>query len=284
VFDDGKVKPKRTSDTGFIHRLNATFKPTERVMMYATWSKGFRPGGINRRAALLPYAADFLTNYELGWKTTLGPVRWNGAVYHQRWDNLQFSFLGESSLTVIQNGRDAKINGIETDLNYVAGGLTLNAAGALTDAKTSGNICNQATGNADCSGEDDYVVTPSGSRLPVTPKYKVAGTARYSWPMQLGRAHVQASIAHQGSASADIRRDVGGGTNPNDFLGKIRASTTVDLFGGLDWGQYNFELFAKNLFDERNDLSRFVVCSVCTRTKVVTGRPRTIGFRVGAKF
>ena len=67
------------------------------------------------------YDADFLINNEIGWKTTFGPVRWNGAVYHQIWEKFQFSFLGENSLTVVQNGRDARINGIETDVNYTCG-------------------------------------------------------------------------------------------------------------------------------------------------------------------
>jgi len=290
IFEDGEAKPKRTKDDGFIYRLNGTWKPVEDIMFYATWSKGFRPGGINRRAALPPYAADFLINYELGWKTSFGPVRWNGAVYHQRWKKFQFAFLGENSLTVIQNGRDANINGLETDVNYVAGGLTLNAAAAYTDAKTKGNICNFAGGNAECSGldasgDDDFIVTPSGTRLPVTPRFKMSATARYAWPVSIGRAHVQAGLTHQSSASADIRRDMdGSGTNPNDFLGRIRAATLVDLFAGFDWRSYNLELFATNVFDERNERSRLVVCSVCTRTKIVPGRPRTIGLRLGAKF
>ncbi len=288
IFENGKVKPKRTKDNGFTHRLNAQFKPNDDMMFYATWSRGFRPGGINRRAALAPYAADFLTNYELGWKTSFGPVRWNGAVYHQVWKKFQFSFLGENSLTVIQNGRDARINGIETDVNYVRGGLTLNAAAAYTDAKTKGNICNSSEGNADCSGLDaggnpDFIVTPSGTRLPVTPKFKMSATARYSWPVSVGRAHVQAGLSHQGSAGADIRQG-GEGTNPNDFLGRIRGSTLVDLFAGFDWQQHHIELFSTNVFDRRNELSRFVVCSICTATKIVPGRPRTIGIRFGTKF
>jgi outer membrane receptor protein involved in Fe transport len=259
-------------------------------MFYATWSKGFRPGGINRQPGLAGYDPDFLINYELGWKTNFGPVQWNGAVYHQLWESLQFSFLGENSLTVVQNGRDAKINGIETDVSYVAGGLSLRAAAAYTDAKTKGNICNFAGGNSDCSGLDasgdpDFIVTESGTRLPVTPKFKMSATARYSWPMWAGRTHVQAGLAYQGSAAADIRRDVdGGGTNPNDFLGRIKSSTLVDLFAGYDWQNYNIELFATNIFDERNELSRFVVCSICTATKIVPGRPRTFGLRLGAKF
>jgi iron complex outermembrane recepter protein len=115
----------------------------------------------------------------------------------------------------------------------------------------------------------------------------MAATARYSWPISVGRAHVQAGLTHQSSAEADIRHNIGDDEdpiNPNDFLGRIRASTLVDLFAGFDWQRYNFELFATNIFDQRNELSRLVVCSICTATKIVPGRPRTIGFRVGAKF
>lgn len=298
---NGELKPRRNKKSGFIHRLNAQWKPREGLMFYATWSRGFRPGGINRQPNSPAYDADFLTNYELGWKTSFGRLRWNGAIYHQIWKTFQFSFLGENSLTVIQNGRDAKINGIETDINYVAGGLTLNAAAAYTDAKTKGNICNLIFDEAkDCSGVFpnptkpgkfifDYIVTPSGTRLPVTPKFKISATARYAWPMGPGRAHVQAGIAHQSSASVDIRRNIGSLTdplNPNDFLGRQKASTLVDLFAGYSWSKYTAEIYGANIFDERNQLSRFISCNIdyCRRNHIVPGRPRTIGIRFGLKF
>ena len=149
---DGKLVPRRSKGDGFIHRLNAQYKPIEDVMLYATWSRGFRPGGINRQPNAPAYDPDYLTNYELGWKTTFGPIRWNGAIYHQDWKRFQFSFLGENSLTVIQNGRDARVRGIETDVGYTGGGFTLNAAAAYTDAKTADNICNDIRDEAeDCS-------------------------------------------------------------------------------------------------------------------------------------
>lgn len=285
---NGQAVPRRIKGSGHIHRLNVQWKPNEHIMTYATWSRGFRPGGINRQPDTPGYAPDFLTNYEAGWKTNFlgNRIRWNGAVYHQRWRGFQFSYLGPNSLTVIQNGRDAKINGIETDFNYVAGGLSLTAAAAYTNAKTSGNICHAAIvvdPSPTCSGLDtkgnaDYIVTPSGSRLPVTPKFKASATARYSWPMWTGKAHVQSVVAYQGSAPSDIR------PGQAALVGKIRSSTLVDLFLGYDWSKYSAEIFATNLFDKRNDLSRFVNCSICTQVKIVPGRPRTIGLRFGTHF
>ena len=291
--EDGKLVPRRSKGSGFIHRLSGQYKPNDDMMFYATWSRGFRPGGINRQPTAPAYEPDYLTNYELGWKTTFGPFRWNGAIYSQVWKKFQFSFLGANSLTVIQNGRDAKARGIETDIGYTGGGFTLNAAAAYTDAKTKGNICDSILDDEDCS--DSGVVTPSGTRLPVTPKFKLATTARYAWPMGPGRAYVQGGVAYQSSASSDVRQDsfacgplfgddFCGSINPNDMVGRIRSSTLVDLFTGYNWGNYSVELFAKNVFDERNDVSRFVVCSICTQTKIVPGRPRTIGIRAGMKF
>jgi outer membrane receptor protein involved in Fe transport len=216
-------------------------------------------------------------------------LRWNGAIYHQIWDKIQFSFLGENSLTVTLNGRKARINGAETDVSYIAGGLTLNASAAYTDAKTKGNICDQAVSvdpSKDCSGDDDFIVTPSGTRLPVTPKFKMAATARYAWDMWTGKAHVQAGIAHQSSAGVELRQNVGDAddpVNPNDAFGRIKSSTLVDLYVGYDWSKYNLELFATNVFDDRNEISRGTACGVC-RIRIIPGRPRTIGLRLGAKF
>jgi outer membrane receptor protein involved in Fe transport len=296
-FVNGKVVPKRAKDSGFIYRLNGTWRPRPGLMFYATWSKGFRPGGINRRGDIPPYDADFLINYELGWKTTFGPLRWNGAVYHQRWKKFQFSFLGQNSFTEIHNGKDANINGVESDVNYARGGFTFNAAAAYTDAKTKGNICGAvADTTSDCSLS--FVSVSDGSRLPVTPKFKATATARYSWPAWADvKAHVQGGIAYQGSARASLRNltplsgvgfdctSVGFPTcDPNLWLGRIRSSTTVDLFAGLDWPRWDVELFVTNLFDSRNELSRGVNCGSCTRTLVVPGRPRTFGIRTGVKF
>ena len=91
-------------------------------------------------------------------------------------------------------------------------------------------------------------------------------------------AHVQGVLAYQGSAPSDLNPD------QEALIGKIKSSTTVDLFAGYDWGNYNVELFGTNIFDERNQIARLVVCSICTQVKIIPGRPRTIGLRLGAKF
>ena len=305
VFSNGKVLPKHAKGHGTTYRFNAQWKPESNLMFYATASKGFRPGGINRRGDIGPYDPDYLYNLEVGWKTTFGPLRWNGAIYHELWKSFQFAFLGANSFTEIHNGKDARVNGIETDINYIRGGLTLNAAAAYTDAKIKGNICNNfADTTSDCSEPDDFITAPSGTRLPVTPKLKASASARYTWPAWADvKAHVQGAVSYQGSAPSSIRTQIAlvgpdadavcadagallpnGLCDPNKFQGRVHAATLVDLFAGLDWPGWNLEVFATNIFDKRNELSRFTACGSCTRALVVPGRPRTIGIRAGVKF
>jgi outer membrane receptor protein involved in Fe transport len=304
-FKNGKLVPKRAKDSGFTHRLNAQWKPNDDLMFYATWSRGFRPGGINRRGEIPPYDADYLTNWELGWKTTFGPWRWNGAIYHDIWKKFQFTFLGANSFTEVHNGRDAKINGIETDVSYVSGGLQINAAAAYTDAKTKGDICTDAsdtTPNCDLVLDDggtpadptddtiDFPSVPSGTRLPITPKFKGNATVRYTWPAWTDvNAHVQGSLTYRGSAPSSLRTAiqlVGTGeiVNPNVFQGKLDSAFLFDAFAGLDFQNWMVEGFVTNLFDKRIDLSRQTACGSCTRALVTPGRPRTIGLRAGYKF
>ncbi len=302
----GTVRPKQADGSGFTHKVNLTWKPNRDILTYATWSRGFRPGGINRRAGIRAYQPDFLTNYEVGLKTTWldGKLRINGAIYQQDWKTFQFAFLGQNSFTQIENGPDARIRGAEIDINLTpVTGLSLSAAASYTDAKTRQNLCRFPDPTLACTlpgpgaGVDttNFISAPAGTRLPVTPKVKISGNARYAFPVAGGTGHVQATVAHSGSAPSDLRtavRSVGGDRavintfSPASALGDLRAYTTADFAAGIDWDRFSAELFVRNAFDERGELSRGAQCGSCApfRNYVYTITPRTIGLRLGAKF
>ena len=291
IFENGEVVPVQAEDDGFTHRLNLNWDVTEDVLLYLTWSRGFRPGGINRRADVPAYDADFLTNYEFGWKTTLAPgLRLNGAIYQQDWDEFQFSFLGPNSFTVINNGPNARIRGIEMDVNYSADGLNLSAGASYTDAETRQNLCAIADPTYACTGADNYITAPSGTRLPITPKFKGNLSARYAFGIGDADAYVQGIVAHQSSAASDIRTNVqqvgtGAFINPAALLGRLDSWTTVGLSFGMDWSNWTFQAFASNLFDERAEISRYQQCGSCgQRPYIVPNQPRTFGLRAGYRF
>jgi iron complex outermembrane receptor protein len=271
---------KSTDENGFTHKLNLTWRIDDDKMVYATWSNGFRPGGVNRNADVnsAPYQPDYLTNYEVGWKTSWadGTVRWNGAAYWEDWKNFQFSFLGTNSLTVIANAGQARILGIESDLNWrVTDALTLTTGAAYNDAELTSPYCKDPN---DCA---HTLEAPKGQQLPITPPFKANATARYEFNWDNMNAHVQGSLVYQGSSWPDLR------TNDRNILGKQPSYATVDFSGGLQRDNWFVELSLQNAFDERAQLYRYSECTAGTCGAVpyvVTNRPRTIELRLGQKF
>jgi len=283
VFSNGTVQPQRAKDDGFTHRLNLTWKVTPEHLLYATWSKGFRPGGINRRGDLGAYKADTLTNYEVGFKTSWDNRRLtiNGALFRQDWNRFQYSFLGPNSFTEIHNAPSARIKGAELDINWrPVQGLSFLGSAAYTDAKLLKNVCTIDDPTFTCTGAGNSISAPAGTRLPVTPKFKASGTARYEFPIDTGaKAHVQSVLVYQSSSTADLR------TGPAALLGRLKSYTMADFAFGIDWARFTAELFAENAFDTRAQITRFDQCGQCfNRIYVVPYRPRTIGLRLGTKF
>ncbi len=250
-FDEAKVSgspctnvDKRTKDSGFIHRLNLTYKPTKDALVYATWSRGFRPGGINRRGNLPPYQPDFITNYEIGTKLSFlnDRLRFNAAAYRLDWDDIQLSFLGANGLTEIRNAGNARIYGAEFDF-YArpATGLTFNAGLAYNNAKLKNDFCRIANDDFDCTlegpdGEENDKLADSGARLPLTARIKANVRARYEWPLGEMRAHVQATGSYEGSRRRDLREV------ENDIYDNLRAFSQWDLGTGLKFGPWTGEL------------------------------------------
>ena len=281
VYTTDGVKPVKASGTGGTYRFNATWKPNSDVLAYATVSRGFRPGGINRRGDFGAYQPDYLTNYELGFKTTLanGLLRLNGAVYQQDWKNFQFAYLGPNSFTIITNGPNARIRGFDLDASISLDRLSINLSGAYTDAKIRNNLCAAVDPTFTCSDPDNSISAPAGTRLPITPQWKMSGTARYSVPMGECNDYGQVNATYQSSASSDLRVDFAAAQ------GRLEGFGQVNLAIGGEWSSYSIEAFVRNLTDERGQLSRFVQCGACTqRPYIVPTTPRIFGLRAGAKF
>lgn len=294
---------KSTSDTGFIHKLNATYKFTDDALIYATWSRGFRPGGINRRGTLPPYASDELDNYEFGWKTSFGPFRWNGAIYQEDWNGIQLSFLGANGLTEIRNAGIARIRGVEMDLGYRAGGFSLNAGFSYNDAEIRRDFCRVASAEFDCSlplpdskrdndllPDANELLAPAGTTLPVTPKFKGNIVARYEFPLMGNEGHFQLAANHVGKRRSDLR------TAQNEIKGEFASYSTVDVSFGITADSWRAEVFATNLFDSNGVVNSGVQCveTVCGDPNGVSStggvfydtviRPRLIGIKVAKDF
>lgn len=274
---------KTVEEDDTIHKLNLSYQLTEDAMVYATWARGFRPGGINRRGTLPPYLADFLTSYEVGWKSTWAGnrLRFNGSAYSQEWEDFQFSILGPNGLTEIKNANQARINGIDVDVTWVATqGLTFTGGAAFTDAELTENYCGFTDDDGNPISVCDAPLAPDGTQLPVTPKLKGNLTGRYEFELASFDAHLQVSAIYVGKRWADLR------LVEREILGRLDSYTTLDVSAGMGTGAYSFELFVDNVADERGELTRFTQCAeaTCQQPYIVPVRPRTFGLRFGQKF
>ncbi|MGD9816211.1 MAG: TonB-dependent receptor [Hyphomonadaceae bacterium] len=260
---------KSTEEDGQLYRANLQWRLDDDRMLYLTYSEGFRPGGINRRGTLPPYDADYLDNYEIGWKTDWanGRLRWNGAVFFEVWESFQFAFLGASGLTEIQNAGDAEIFGLETDLVWVPmDGLTVTAAATWLDTE----LTNAAIAD-----------TLAGTPLPVSPDLKLDIGARYEFPFYAWQAFVQGNVSYVGDRSIDIRQTEAG------LIGELDAYWLTDVSLGIDGDNFRLSLFVDNLFDENGVTGRYTECAITTcfgEQYDVIVRPRTIGVRLGQSF
>lgn len=309
-----QIFDKTVKESGNLGKANLTWQINPSKMVYATWSEGYRPGGINRRGTLPPYLSDYLTNYELGWKTSWADNRitFNGSVFHQEWEDFQFSILGANGLTEIKNANQASIDGLEMDINWAATyNLQVGAGVAFYDAKLTDNFCgwtdeggNSVTvcppGTINPGGtfddtSDDVVVdgpeAPDGTRLPVTPEFKGNIIARYNFTVGTMDAFVQGDVVHVGSRTSDLR------ILERGILGELASYTVADFSAGVSRNNWSLSMYINNIFDERADIYRFASCAetVCGASGVVpeypngqiytvTNQPRTIGIRFGQKF
>lgn len=248
---------KKTDESGGTPKVNLAYKFNDDAMVYLTYSEGFRPGGVNRRGTFPPYKADYLTNYEAGWKTTWadGAVRFNGAVFYQKWDDFQYSYLGENGLTNVRNAGQSQIPGIEGYVDWAATNQWRFSFGATwLDPKLDQNFC-QAVDENPCEPAN---LAKKGTQLPVTPTFKGNVIARYTYSFGDYDGDIQASYVYQNDVEAELL------PYNRPITGKQDGFGTADLSASLRKGEYSLTLYVDNLFDERAELYKYQECAVET--------------------
>ena len=283
-----------TDGSDFTGRANVTYRIDGERMLYGTYSTGFRPGGVNRNPVRPPYGPDQLENYEVGWKTgwAAGRVRWNGAVFFEQWDDAQFGVAGPNNITETVNAGRAEVAGIESDVQWAVNDqLTLSASATYLNAELKTNSCQFVNPQFDCSipgppategGEpqENFTLAPAGTRLPVSPEFKMNAIARYEFKAGTYDAFAQGAVVYQSDVIPVLAVDDAAVT------GKQPAYTTADLTFGLAGSSWTAELYVENVTDELGQSTRYTPCSasICTSPIVITVRPRTFGLKFGQRF
>jgi outer membrane receptor protein involved in Fe transport len=271
----------RSSDNVFTYSVAPKYKFSDHASVYARVAKGYRPGGPNAVPPNPPagtpetFDPDTATSYELGFKGETSDRRFSldAAIYHIDWSNIQLLTV-INNFGVNTNGGSANVDGAEfTATLRPIRGLNASINGAYTNARLAEDAPALVGGR-------------KGDHLPWTPKLSLAANADYSW--SLGgetEAFVGASVRHLSKQTADFDADF---VAANGRQRKAPAYEVVDLRGGVDFGRFSIEAYAKNLFDADGKTSTGGITAngfpLNPNGAIGTGviRPRTVGISLTA--
>ncbi|WP_260598328.1 TonB-dependent receptor [Sphingomonas endolithica] len=126
----------------FTPRFGINYKASRDLLLYASYSRGFKQGGFNGRplvsdAEVTQYAPEELTTYEAGLKAQWldGQLTTNLAAFHSRYQDIQLT-VNQTPTNFVANAAKGEINGAEFEtVMRPARWLSFNAAVGYLDAK-----------------------------------------------------------------------------------------------------------------------------------------------------
>ncbi|UVO49715.1 TonB-dependent receptor [Sphingomonas sp. SUN019] len=199
-YDD----PVKDSWKKFTPKVALSFEPTDDVLAYGLWSRGYRTGGFTGRpatenAARTPYQPETVDNYEIGVKAELldRRLRVNGAIFKLDYKDKQEEFsvpapVGTGQETRILNAATATVKGVELDVTALLfDGFTLNGNVGYLDAKYKNFV-------ADVDS-DGIVTDNSGLKFRRAPKWNWTLSANYEREIGPGTAYLQGTWHYLGA-------------------------------------------------------------------------------------
>ena len=308
LFSGGDNRADKTSSNGVSPRVILSYEVSDDVTVNAQAAKGFRLGGVNdplnlplctpADAALFggfqDYDDETLWNYELGMKAQGRGFTFNAAGFYNDIKDLQVTLdAGSCSSRIVFNVDKAHSMGFEAEVGFQpADGFDLSIAGSIIEAEFDttlpGTVLPVATG------------IRNGNRLPSVPKFQIAATASYEWPVSDGMdAFVNASAQHVGTRYTQPADQE---ANPRTFVhntpfggAPATAATTVDLklpdyqlvnlSAGVKMDNgLSFTAYVNNVFDENPILSFDRERGGRARLGFSVGQPRTFGLTARKEF
>lgn len=281
--DDIPSSSGEASASGFVYKLNTSYKFSDAALVYLTYSTGYRIGGANTGAApcVLPlnlnqqnicalpdelfYGPDKTENFELGVRGSLFDNRltMNLSVFQVDWNGIQLASATQfGGIGILTNGGTARNRGL--DYSFTAqitpefslrGNYSYLDAALTSDVQSLLQIRNSQV--ASFRPKFGRVGVFDGDRLPGSAKHSGSLAANYLVPVgDDGEVNFNWTSTYTGSILSRVGNRGFGETMP-DYL-THRAAITYRL-----GERYEVSLFANNITNEyavtgiSNDRSRF---------------------------
>lgn len=260
-------------------RAAIEFEPNDDVLLYASWSRGFKSGGSNPRPLTapdaLPFEPEVVEQYEIGIKSDWfdNRLRANVAGYYSDYRDIQALVVpivppgAPPRFFVTTNVGDADLYGIEAELLAApTEALLLNLALTRTDTEISRLTPEAQAGTA----------LQVGNELANRPEWLISAGVQYTRQVGgRGDLTLRADYYHQGESFFDAENTV---TNESYELVNLRATfRTTD-------GHWSFSGYGRNIFDELYSTGRQDVLGQLGTDFGWYGRPEEWGIEAAYHF
>ena len=262
----------------FTPKVGVRYQHNDDLMIYASYTKGFKSGGYFGRQADFDVAIDFdydpefVETYELSMKSTWmdGRLTFNPVVFLSDYKDKQEAvpvFISLTSVpTAVRNVAEVKIFGIELEARFqISEFWNVRASYGYLDADYKAYI-------ADVSG--DGVETDNAHLTPInTPKNTLNINTAYVLPW--GEGNLEAYLSYR------WRDDIHGDTE-NDPRAFQKSIGNLSATLGYSWadGRYRVSFYGRNITDEREYNTQFI--SLYARRQWNEGA--TYGVEITASF
>lgn len=198
--------------SNFSPKVGVQLHPAQKVMVYGSWSKGYKTGGwttrlTNPQGNVAPdFGEEKATTWEVGVKSTLldRKLQLNAAAFTTDYKDIQLNIQIGTSPT-IANAGNARIKGFEVEaVAAPIRGLTINASlGYISATYTSVSAAAAVVGGANIYQAGTLV----GAALPKTPNWKINVSPRYEAKLANGGSLIfLGDWSHASSAWNDAQR------------------------------------------------------------------------------
>jgi iron complex outermembrane receptor protein len=270
----------------FTYLLGAKYQVTDDLMIYGSYSTGFKSGGFNSRAAsaatIGPFAPEKARAFEVGLKSDWydNRLRVNVAAFWNKYEDLQVSVFRPASVgtgeeQVVANNANERARGVEVEVTAIPlEHLTIDASVGYLDADYTSFVANLSGGVATpanpCGGLRDRA-DPGPCKLVPTRVPKLTSRLEVNYDYELpGGGTLSPTVAwsREGSHFTDTLNVSQGHQTAYDIWDA--SLTYVE-----PRGRWRVSLWGKNLNDAAHRLSAVPTAGVLTQ--LYFAEPRTYG-------
>lgn len=274
--DAGDTEFKDFSGRGVIR-----YQLTPRSNVYASYSQGYRSGGLPGSAfSLNPVKPEHIEAYEIGYKTAGSVLRLNLAAFYYDYRDIQVTSYGAGGSSVTQNAARANIYGLDGDIALqITPEFSVNAAGSYVHAEYDkfpnalAYIFHSDPASPNFGTFTTASVDVSGQRVERTPRFSGSIGANYETELGNGsKIALNANLFHTGSYFFDPAHTL---KQDSYELLNLKATWTDPS------DRFDLSVFAKNVTDSEYFLSNF---NDPYASRARYGDPATVGGSVTYRF